>query len=167
LGHGDGTFADEVRYGLGWGDPHSVAVGDLDGDGHPDLTVANRGYGQSFVGGVSVLLNNGDGTFADRLHYGAGVASQSVAVGDLNADGHQDLAVANAVSDDVSVLLNLCAAEPCPWDLDGNGVVNVLDVLLVVANMGPCDGCPEDVNGDGVVNGRDVAAVATHFGPCP
>ncbi len=27
--------------------------------------------------------------------------------------------------------------------------------------------CPWDINGDGVVNGQDVGAVATHFGPCP
>ncbi len=43
----------------------------------------------------------------------------------------------------------------------------VEDVQQVLANLGPCDGCPEDVNGDGIVNGLDVSAVATHFGPCP
>ncbi len=29
------------------------------------------------------------------------------------------------------------------------------------------ENCPWDVNGDGVVNGQDVQAVATHLGPCP
>ena len=58
----------------------------------------------------------------------------------------------------------------CPWDVNGDGVVNHRDLVEVVHNMGLCDdpdNCPWDVNGDGIVNGRDVAAVATHFGPCP
>lgn len=62
------------------------------------------------------------------------------------------------------------APAPCPWDLDGDGVVDHHDLLEIIRNMGPCDdpdSCPFDVNGDGVVNGRDVASVARHFGPCP
>jgi hypothetical protein len=59
---------------------------------------------------------------------------------------------------------------PCPWNLNGDGVVDHLDLLELVQNMGPCDdpgNCPFDLNGDGVVNGRDVAELARHFGPCP
>ncbi len=67
---------------------------------------------------------------------------------------------------------------PCPWDLNGDGEVNVADLLLLLVvdltdlrlvplNFGPCDGCPEDVNGDGVFDVEDVIAVAMHFGPCP
>ena len=58
----------------------------------------------------------------------------------------------------------------CPWDVNGDGVVDHHDLLEVVHNLGVCDDpddCPWDVNGDGIVNGHDVAAVATHFGPCP
>ena len=58
----------------------------------------------------------------------------------------------------------------CPWDINGDGVVDHRDLLEVVHNMGQCDdpdNCPWDVNGDGIVNGHDVAAVATHFGACP
>ena len=58
----------------------------------------------------------------------------------------------------------------CPWDVNGDGVVDRHDLVEVVHNLGVCDdpdNCPWDVNGDGVVNGRDVAAVATHFGACP
>ena len=45
---------------------------------------------------VSVLLNNGDGTFAARVDYPTGTAPASVAAADLNGDGKPDLAVANA-----------------------------------------------------------------------
>lgn len=58
----------------------------------------------------------------------------------------------------------------CPWDVNGDGVVDHHDLVEVVHNLGRCndpDNCPWDVNGDSVVNGRDVAAVARHFGACP
>ena len=88
-----------MNYGAGdW--PHSVAIGDLNGDGDPDLAVANRGSDN-----VSVLLGNGDGTFQSAVNYGAGDGPSSVAIGDLNGDGDPDLAVANWLSDNVSVLL--------------------------------------------------------------
>src|SRR5215469_12740269 len=41
LGNGDGTFQTAVSYGSGGLDAHSVAVADLNGDGKPDLVVAN------------------------------------------------------------------------------------------------------------------------------
>jgi len=88
LGNGDGTFQAPVNYAAGSG-PYSVAVGDFDGDGKPDLAVADAG------GGVSVLLNNGDGTFQAAVNYGAGSEPFCVAVGDFNGDGKPDLAVAN------------------------------------------------------------------------
>ncbi len=67
-------------------------------------------------------------------------------------------------------LFDAGAPGTCPWDVNGDGVVNHHDILEVVHNLGLCDdpdNCPWDVNGDGIVNGRDVAAVATHFGLCP
>ena len=83
-------------------------VGDFNGDGKPDLAVAN------FVSGnVSVLLGRGDGTFQTAVNFGIGSGSQPqfVAVGDFNGDGKPDLAVANASGGwDISVLLNTCTS---------------------------------------------------------
>jgi hypothetical protein len=56
---------------------------------------------------------------------------------------------------------------PCPWDLNGDGIVTVLDLMELVMSFGPCDGCPADLNGDGVVNAMDLVALVQHFGPCP
>ena len=53
--------------------PDSVAVGDLNGDGHLDLAVANTDSGT-----VSVILGRGDGTFAPRVDYATGISPVSV-----------------------------------------------------------------------------------------
>ena len=92
-----GTFAPEVRYGVSGcfgNSPYSVAIGDLDGINGPDLAVAS---GNS----VSVLLNNGDGTFAADVTYGAGERPNSVAIGDLDGVNGPDLAVTFSVHDEV------------------------------------------------------------------
>ncbi|MHC4220699.1 MAG: FG-GAP repeat domain-containing protein, partial [Planctomycetota bacterium] len=68
-------FAIVPRYGVG-DTPRCVAVGDLDGDGHADLAVVNN-HGDD----VSILLNNGDGTFAAEVRYAVGYWPGSVAVG--------------------------------------------------------------------------------------
>ncbi len=85
-------FFPHVQYGVGI-QPLSVTIGDLDGDGNPDLAVANE-----WDGNISVLLGNGDGTFGAAVNYGVGDGPNSVAIGDLNGDGHPDLAVANCAS---------------------------------------------------------------------
>src|SRR5437867_12391463 len=62
--------------------PQSIAVGDLNGDGRPDLAVANAGSND-----VSVLLGNGDGSFQAAQSFAVGNGPTSVAVGDFNGDG--------------------------------------------------------------------------------
>ena len=94
LGVGDGTFAPDVRFGAGVS-PTSVAIGDFNADGRADLAVANSGQ-PGAVGDVSILLGQGDGTFGPQTRFDAGVGPHSIAVGDFNADGRADLAVANS-----------------------------------------------------------------------
>ncbi|MHC4065277.1 MAG: dockerin type I domain-containing protein [Planctomycetota bacterium] len=55
----------------------------------------------------------------------------------------------------------------CPWDLNGDGVVNVLDLIELVMSFGPCEGCPADFDDDGFVNVVDLIALIMNFGPCP
>src|SRR5580704_15049105 len=67
--------------------PYRVVAAELTSSGNVDLTVVD------YVGGhVSVLLGNGDGTFQSPLSLAIG-APIDLAVGDLNEDGHPDLAV--------------------------------------------------------------------------
>jgi hypothetical protein len=73
----------------------------LDGDGDLDLAVANDGSDN-----VSILKNNGDGTFEGAVDYGAGGCPWSVFCADLDGDNDLDLAVANYDHDNVSILKN-------------------------------------------------------------
>jgi FG-GAP-like repeat/PASTA domain len=89
--------------------PNSVAIGDLNGDGKPDLATSNVEANT-----VSVLLNRSDGSFRRKLDYATGTQPTSVAIGDLNGDGKPDLAIANGDFPTVSVLLNkpgLCTVQ--------------------------------------------------------
>jgi hypothetical protein len=91
LGNGDGTFQTAATYGSGGQGATSVAVGDLNGDGKPDLAVANAGSPQ-----VGILLGNGDGTFQTVQRYtSGGFGTSSVAIADVNGDGKLDLAIVN------------------------------------------------------------------------
>ncbi|HUE75050.1 MAG TPA: FG-GAP-like repeat-containing protein, partial [Pirellulaceae bacterium] len=99
LGNADGTFGGTLSFPTGTG-PNSVAVGDLTGDGIPDLATANSGD-------ISLLKGNGDGTFLPPQSIGlpgqfppgyTGSESRpqlplSVATGDVNGDGKLDLVV--------------------------------------------------------------------------
>jgi hypothetical protein len=104
IGNGDGTFQAPVNYPAG-DDPWSVGVGDFNSDGKLDLIVADIAGAAGTT--VSLLLGNGDGTFQAPAPYIVGAVPTSVAVADLNSDGLLDVAVANAHSDNVSVLLNV------------------------------------------------------------
>ena len=73
--------------------PNSIAVGDFNGDGIPDLAVANGPLTISY-GTVTILLGNGDGTFTAAASPGDR-RPRIVAVGDFNGDGIPDLAVVN------------------------------------------------------------------------
>jgi len=103
LGNGDGTFQAAVNYGVTFSSPVSVAVGDFNGDGKPDLAVA------LLDGTVTVLPGNGDGTFQAGVSYAVGGGLLSVAVGDFNRDGQPDLAMANQAGNSVAILLNTIA----------------------------------------------------------
>jgi len=92
LGNGDGTFQPPTFYATGTAtsSPRGIAVADFNGDGVPDLAVAN---GDNTA---SLLLNNGNGTFAAQtIIYTAGGMSliEDIAAYDLDGDGKMDLCI--------------------------------------------------------------------------
>ncbi len=48
---------------------------------------------------------------------------------------------------------------PCPADLNGDGVVDPIDLATLLGSWGACPGCPTDLNGDGVVDPIDLATL--------
>ncbi|HEV2495377.1 MAG TPA: FG-GAP-like repeat-containing protein [Terriglobia bacterium] len=99
LGNGDGTFQPHVDYATGAqfgsgeiSSPGAVAVADFNGDGKPDLAVAN-----SLDGTVSILIAKGDGTFAPHFDYPANGAF-SLVTGDFNGDGKVDIVTVSSVN---------------------------------------------------------------------
>jgi hypothetical protein len=112
LGDGAGHFSAATNFVVGGG-PLSVAVGDFNGDGKQDLAFAN-----AVTNNASILLGDGAGHFGAPIYFGVGTNGgnpSSVAVGDFNGDGKQDLAVpaANYASQNVTILLRDCTA-PTP-----------------------------------------------------
>ena len=109
-------------------------------------------------------LTASDASANDRLGVSVSICDGNVVVGAFS--GYND----DGVRPGAAYYFGPICPNSCPWDVNGDGVVDHHDIVEVVHNLGPCDdpdNCPWDVNGDGIVNGRDVAAVAMHFGRCP
>ena len=100
--------------------------------------------------GFAVLLGNGDGTFQPPEYFITAVGGLYIATGDLNSDGHPDLAVVVANSNDVYVYLGSGAggfSGPMFAYLPGQfGSSNPIAVGDVNG-----DGIPDLVNGTGEV----------------
>jgi len=113
FGNGNGTFQPEVSYSID-GLASGVAVGDVNGDGEPDVVVGNYCIGSACLPGVGLFLGNGDGTLQPLAIYDfprSGKGGGSVALGDFNGDGKLDVAVTIAYQTDeagglVGVLVN-------------------------------------------------------------
>jgi hypothetical protein len=111
----------KVSIAVGKG-PRFIAVADVNGDGKPDLLVANEEPGT-----VSVLLGDGKGHFenASGSPVAAGHLPNDIAVGDMNRDGHLDLVIANHQSPFLTILLGdgkggFHPAAGSPFDVHSN-----------------------------------------------
>jgi hypothetical protein len=80
--------------------PTSIAVGDLNGDGHPDLVLTEKASGS-----VTVLLGDGKGGFGAAVTYPAATLAGNVQLADLNHDGKLDAVVTDSATGAVDVLL--------------------------------------------------------------
>lgn len=91
--------------------PASVAVGDLDGDGKPDIAIANENPG-SGTGSVSILRNVSTkgsittSSFSAKVDFEVGSKPLSVTIGDLDGDNKLDLVVGNSQTSNISVFSN-------------------------------------------------------------
>jgi hypothetical protein len=133
------SFAPAASFGVG-SSPVSVAAVDVNGDGRPDLIVANSGANT-----VSVLLNQtapgGAPSFAPAVSFGAGINPAFVAAVDVNGDGRPDLFVTNPGFNTLLALLNTTAP--------GATTPSFAAAENIGAGNSPASVTAADVNGDG------------------
>jgi flagellin-like hook-associated protein FlgL len=136
LNQGNGTFGASTDYAVGDWPIGAATLADVNGDGRPDIVQSNSYEGAG--GTVSVLLNQGNGTFGASTDYTVGSGPQSAAtLADLNGDGRPDIVQSNWLSNTVSVLLN-----------QGNGTFGASTDYTV--GSGPRSAATlADLNGDG------------------
>ena len=138
LGNGDGTFQKQLSFLAGMF-PLSVAMADFNGDGHPDLAVADPcGTDPTCAsnGGVAILLGNGDGSFQPLVNYpSTGMDTARLTVGDFNGDHHPDVVALNVQSTGLAVLL-------------GNGDGTLQPGIAYAAGMIPIWAVAADFNRD-------------------
>jgi hypothetical protein len=131
------SFAAKQDFATGSG-PRYLTAADLDGDGKPDLIVANGGA-------VSVLLNTttaaGNAGFAAQQSFATGNRAGSTVAADLNGDGKPDLAAANDTDDTLSVLINTSAP--------GNPAIAFTVQQPIPLGFTPASVIATDLNGDG------------------
>jgi hypothetical protein len=172
LGNGDGTFGTFTPYPVG-GFPETVAAGDYNGDGIVDLASADAFGTLDFDSSVSVLLGNGDGTFAEAMSFGVDPGPFGIVAADLNDDRLPDLVTANIDFTTISVLVNTGTppAPSCVGDCNGNGTVAINDLILgvnIALGSASIDDCSAfDENGNGMVGINElVAAVSNALDGC-
>jgi subtilase family serine protease len=136
------SFATRVDFATG-AQPQGVEVRDIDGDGKPDLLVANSGDGT-----VSILRNTGvmgsltTNSFAPKVDIATGSGCDSVAVGDLDGDGKPDVVTANDGADTVSLLRNIST----PGSITTNSFAAAVDIAVLTYPVQVAIG---DLDGDG------------------
>jgi hypothetical protein len=155
-GNGDGTFRAPASFPNTSGfDSPAIVTTDLNNDGRLDIVI-----GHSIAcftapcvvaRSISVMLGNGDGTFAPTREIDVGTGIAEIAVGDFNRDGTRDLAIAG----DRAQLYRLQGV--------GDGSFIQQPTLTLVADNFAVDGSDVDVadfNGDSIED--LVVAIATN-----
>jgi hypothetical protein len=148
LGNANGTFNAAVGYAVGT-HPQDVAVADFNNDGKLDIATPDTDGGT-----ISILLGNGDGTFQAATSISLSFPLNrpySIAAGDLNGDGKQDI-VFPSPSSAVGVLVG-----------NGNGTFQTA-VSYATTTGEAVNTKLADFNGDGkldvaVVNAQSSGAI--------
>ena len=156
LGIGAGSAYVFVRSRRGWSEAAKLLASDGD---------------ECDSAGSSVCLSGDTAVMAARNDDDGGENSGSVYVfrgmDDCNGNGELDLCDivdGTSLDEDGDGVPDEC--QVCPADINGDGVVDVLDLLAVLEAWGETGAVPADITGDGVVDVLDLLEVLAAWGPC-
>jgi hypothetical protein len=136
------SFATKVDFTTGFY-PRSLAIGDIDNDGKPDLATANfSGNSISVLRNTSTAGSITAGSFAATVNFTAGSGPHAISISDLDGDGGNDIVVANAGSASVGVFKN----QSTPGAFTAASLAARVDFI---AGFGPVNLALGDVDGDG------------------
>jgi hypothetical protein len=151
--------------------PYVVSIGDLDGDGKPDLAAASSNSNTLTV--VRNASSPGNIAFKSRNELATGTVPVGVAISDLDGDGKADLVTSNRSSNNVSVIKNESTTGTFLFDDHVDYQVNT-DPLQVAAADIDGDGRPDLIaanSGSDAISilqniiGADVAGIIRSFNP--
>jgi hypothetical protein len=136
------SFATRVDFTTGL-QPEGVAVMDLDGDGRPDLLVANSGEGTvSILRNTSVMGSLTTNSFAPKVDIATGSGCQDAAAVDWDGDGKPDVVTVNSGSGTLSLLRNIST----PGSITTNSFAAKVDIAVLTDPVQMAIG---DLDGDG------------------
>ena len=181
LGEPDGTYLPWLGVPID-GQPGRIELGDMDADGDQDIAVlVTLGNGQS-----SIQMYRNDQSDKQAMVLSAigsvdlgGSQPRSFVLTDLDVDGTDDFVIVTEIEGlqrggagtSLKSVLMRGNDHACPGDADGNGVVNIDDLLSVIGEFNnDCEAgapCTSDFDDNGVVNIDDLLIVIGAFGPCP
>ncbi len=132
------SFAPRVNFNTGGSYPEGVYISDLDGDGKPDLTIANANSSSTHLSTLRNIGSIGIISFATKVDFQTRAGAGVLSIGDLNGDGKPDLAVANQNDSTISLLKNQSTI----------GLIDFATKVDYFTDFWPQNICIGDIDGD-------------------